>query len=457
MQEVGTMLCSRLETDSQRLRRMPRTLTHTRLSAGLLLGAAVSACASNQTGAILDNTAVRPVSIINVGDRELDTLLFLGADVPIVGAALGSHHDGLMKVPQYTIHGTAELQRAYTEWMLDGGYEMLGEAGYPVRKPSRIFGALEDYSDVGLALAGEVTRLTLDTYGSLAGDKTEASLTVRWELLDVETRDVLYTRSTSSSAVTGGASGDAVRVAFQRLFGMLLADRRFVRALPERAVIVEPVSPPHRPSVPWRTPLPGPSEIIELSADQTGPSQAPSAFERVAAAVVTLVGPDRSGSAFLLTTGGLAVTNHHVVVNQDWLLAIDRANDTLDVRVVRFDEEADVALVQLRCPSQCATVVVSDESPEIGVDILVVGTPLSHQLSYSATRGILSGRRLSNGVTLLQTDAAVNPGNSGGPMVAPDGTVVGIVTSKLTGDEIEGLGFGVEIEDALRRLGVRKR
>ena len=70
-------------------------------------------------------------------------------------------------------------------------------------------------------------------------------------------------------------------------------------------------------------------------------------------------------------------------------MAITRANDTLAVRLIRSDADADVALVQVLCESDCVTVVLSQSVPEVGSDLLVVGTPLSSSLSYTATRGIV--------------------------------------------------------------------
>ena len=86
----------------------------------------------------------------------------------------------------------------------------------------------------------------------------------------------------------------------------------------------------------------------------------------------------------------------------------------------------------------------------------MVGTPYSPEHARSITRGVLSGLRFGGDGTLLQFDAAVNPGNSGGPIIsAASGRVIGVVTSKVSSARYEGLGFGAAIEDVLRVLGVR--
>ena len=161
------------------------------------------------------------------------------------------------------------------------------------------------------------------------------------------------------------------------------------------------------------------------------------------------------GSAFIISRDGLALTNHHVADGQDALTALFADGRERPARVVRTNEEADIALIEIACEEDCWTVSLDDEDPEVGSDVFVIGTPVTESLSHTMTQGIVSGLRLSSGVTLIQTDAAVNPGSSGGPMAdATSGRVIGVVTSKLIDEQIEGISFGVAINDALRVVGV---
>lgn len=93
--------------------------------------------------------------------------------------------------------------------------------------------------------------------------------------------------------------------------------------------------------------------------------------------------------------------------------------------------------------------------PKVGTDVFAIGTPMTESLANSVTRGVVGGLRRRGPATLIQTDAAVSPGNSGGPLVeARTGRVLGIVTLKLVAQEVEGLAFAVSIHDALRVLGI---
>ncbi len=91
-------------------------------------------------------------------------------------------------------------------------------------------------------------------------------------------------------------------------------------------------------------------------------------------------------------------------------------------------------------------------TPSAGADVSAIGSPARQDLAFSLTRGIVSGLRLVDGVQLVQTDASLSPGNSGGPLLDRQARVVGVVTRKIAGRAVEGLGFGVQIQDALQAL-----
>jgi serine protease Do len=88
----------------------------------------------------------------------------------------------------------------------------------------------------------------------------------------------------------------------------------------------------------------------------------------------------------------------------------------------------------------------------VGQSVVAIGNPLS--FSNSVTQGIVSGFRRNSSRSLIQTDTAVNPGNSGGPLLNREGAVIGIVTEKIASEGIEGLGFALPIGEVLQRLNV---
>lgn len=209
--------------------------------------------------------------------------------------------------------------------------------------------------------------------------------------------------------------------------------------------------------VKWGRPLPPEASLVFVDAEDTNVATEGSPVARAEQAVVTLIGPEGLGSAFLLSQDGLALTNRHVV---DGLDAADaeplraRFPDGSEVpaRVMRTSRSVDAALVQILCEEPCTTLAVSSTEPGLGDDVYVVGSPRG--FDFSVSRGIVSSVRFLDGATHIQTDAAVNPGNSGGPMLdASNGEVVGVITFLIT--ESEGLNFAIAIQDVLRTLGVR--
>lgn len=214
--------------------------------------------------------------------------------------------------------------------------------------------------------------------------------------------------------------------------------------------------PSVEPAIKWRRANPSQTEVLQLKAADKFPSTNPDVFERSAAAVVSLRGSQGTGTGFLITRDGLALTNHHVVDKQNGLSATLRDGRQLAVRVLRSSPDADVALIQVHCASDCFTLDLTRGNPTIGRDVYVIGNALA--LDFTLTRGIVSGLRLVRGVTLVQTDAAINPGNSGGPIIdAKTREVLAIVASKVTAEGAEGVGFGVAIGDALRVLGIQSQ
>ncbi|MCY3545264.1 MAG: trypsin-like peptidase domain-containing protein [Gemmatimonadetes bacterium] len=386
----------------------------------------------------------------------MDTVLYLGVDLGATGSVIGGHYDGMLKVYQAPTILSRDVLVAWNDAVAELGLEMLHTAGYPVRAPSRLFSNFEEVQGVGAVLAGEAVSLTADTYGRLAGDHTTVALTVRWELYDPATRRVTYSRSTSAEVSTSGISADAFRLAFTSSLSQMLADAEFRESTVDIAFRGPINSSRETPgNTVFHRVIPQDSELIALTSSSFLVPSGESPFERVGPAVVSLRGNSALGSAFMISRDGLALTNHHVVDGQLTLAARFPGGRERPARVIRTNKEADIALIEVACDEDCWTVSLDDEHPAVGSDLFVIGTPLTESLSHTMTRGIVSGLRLYSGVTLIQTDAAVNPGNSGAPMVdAASSRVLGIVTSKLIGEQIEGISFGVAIDDALRVVGV---
>ena len=169
-----------------------------------------------------------------------------------------------------------------------------------------------------------------------------------------------------------------------------------------------------------------------------------------------------SGTGFVYKVDdkyGYVLTNHHVISGKNISIKVtNNDNQIVDATVLGSDEYADLAVLRIDKDAVMGTATLGESSKvEIGDTVFAVGSPLGLKYIGTVTKGILSGKdrivnvRLSTGyyaMNVLQTDAAVNPGNSGGPLVNINGEVIGIISMKLVEDQIEGMGFAIPMEVA---------
>lgn len=155
------------------------------------------------------------------------------------------------------------------------------------------------------------------------------------------------------------------------------------------------------------------------------------------------------GSGVIIKSGGTILTNAHVVKDIQNLTVVLSNGESYAGLIKYIDELSDLAIVQINRLGLKPIAFGSAESTVAGQTVFTIGTPLSLSMRNSATKGIISGV----GVTLndayyplLQTDAAINGGNSGGPLVNLKGQLVGINSSKYSGIGIEGMAFSIPLD-----------
>jgi serine protease Do len=167
-----------------------------------------------------------------------------------------------------------------------------------------------------------------------------------------------------------------------------------------------------------------------------------------------------SGSGFIIDASGYIVTNHHVVEGADTIKVTLYDQRELDAEVIGTDEDSDLALLKVAA-DKLPVVTLGDSSKlKVGEWVLAMGSPFG--LQYSVAAGIISymGRSLpseTNGtryVSYIQTDVAINPGHSGGPLFNLDGEVIGINSQIFTnsGGSI-GLSFAIPVDVARNVVG----
>lgn len=159
-----------------------------------------------------------------------------------------------------------------------------------------------------------------------------------------------------------------------------------------------------------------------------------------------------SGSGVIISADGTIVTNHHVIEGATNINVKLRNGTEYSATLVGADESHDIAVIKINAENlRSATFGTYDL--RVGQTVVVIGNPLG-TLGGTVTDGIISAldRDIKiDGVTmrLLQTNAAINSGNSGGGMFDLDGKLIGIVNAKSTGTNVEGLGFAIPAPIAL--------
>ncbi len=158
--------------------------------------------------------------------------------------------------------------------------------------------------------------------------------------------------------------------------------------------------------------------------------------------VVTIRTDVSQGTGFIIDDEGFAVTNAHVLTGAKSAVAITSDQKTRRIGLIGYNSTLDVALLKIE--DEGDNFLRFDDSNDIivGEKVIAIGNPLG--LSFSVTEGIISAidREGDNGLPIyIQTDAALNPGNSGGPLINTNGRVIGINNFKVMG---ENLGFALE-------------
>ncbi|HEX9897500.1 MAG TPA: trypsin-like peptidase domain-containing protein [Dehalococcoidales bacterium] len=151
-----------------------------------------------------------------------------------------------------------------------------------------------------------------------------------------------------------------------------------------------------------------------------------------------------SGSGFLISSDGFILTNNHMVSDAKEITVYLKDGSKYTATVKGRDLVRDLALIKIDASGLKFLEIGNPVGVDLGQQVIVLGYPLAGE-NVSVTSGIISTVDFDCGrnITWLQTDSAVNPGNSGGPMLNMKGQVVGIVSAKMVGVAVEGIGFAI--------------
>jgi len=332
--------------------------------------------------------------------------------------------------------------------------EVLEENGYDVVTQKTF--AMEQSTANDLSIAAVITDVRLTHCGKRNADsmrsftQNSTYLKIDWTVFDNLVRKVVFETTTEGGEYSfkkparyAGATV-STSLAFRQATEHLLANPEFVEILQSSKTLDAGYSDQA-------------DNIRDIRVTRGKPgTKFVARTPMIEKAAVTVRTTGGHGSGFVISHPGYVLTNHHVVgQNRDVIVIFgDREQRAT---VVRSNPGRDVALLKLDKPFAYEPLQVNDDKVNLGEEIYVVGTPLDESLSFTISRGIVSARRVLDQRNYYQTDAAVNPGNSGGPVFDGSGNVIGItVAGVFTSDGgSKNINYIIPIMDALSSLDIQ--
>ena len=197
-------------------------------------------------------------------------------------------------------------------------------------------------------------------------------------------------------------------------------------------------------------------EILTFDAAELRTKSFDNDIDSILSAVVTIRLGTGHGSGFAIGVDGLILTNAHVVGDAKKVSIVLSNGLEVEGDVVRRNDRRDVALIRspVRVPTALPIRLGASKPLE---KVFAIGSPLRVELQSTVTSGIVSAVRVEErtGLKFIQSDAAISPGNSGGPLLDQNGNVIGLSAATIVGPRADSLHLFIPIDDALKALALK--
>ena len=363
-------------------------------------------------------------------------------DIP-AGKMIGAHYGGVFRLTLQTyswqraggIVGSESFNGEATDELRRSGFDVLGEG-------NQVFDEDTSYK-ARYQLGATIKDIAFNTYDPFAGNFSEASLQVEWLLQDAYTRQIVFTYTNSGYGKQNGVTPGVLPRAFGDALMKMIATSRLPDLVAKGATNLNAAS--------------GYTNSISVTVVRLDkPRSLPDDMDKVMQGVVVIRAGEVTGNGVIVSTDGYVLTAAHVVSGTAEVAVRLKSGLQLNASVVRVDREQDIALIKLPGTGHQAVELNLGKPDEVGSELFAIGAPLGEELAFTVTKGVISGYREREGdkAKFIQTDASLNPGNSGGPLLNKSGRVIGIVSYKIVLPGFEGLAFGVPVDVIAKCLGI---
>jgi len=409
--------------------------------------------------------------------RDLDLILPVGTDIgfqsnnylscgwprlPVGRAVLRDAIDS--RFIRETFHDALESQ----------GYDVVGSLNIAFEADDEIeraeYSVVAKVKEVQLEMCQNDLDVILLFFTTRSGINGKIFMSVDWSVYDALHRKVVYKTTTQGYAKHLSPNKEGLALLFTDAFEMathnLGSDQQF------HDLVVNGVPPEGWRKEKWRSDRfeSRPSKYDPLEdVTISNPSLSTTPFSKTAEQgrkVAVMPQKFGHGSGFFITKQGHILTNAHVVgqAQRIRLVTADK-KEKLIAEVLRVDKMRDVALLKLEERPEdyeITTLPIRTEWPAVGEDVYAIGAPQSHKkLQDTLTKGIVSAHRermkfLGTRQNFIQSDVAIHPGNSGGPVLDSNGNIIGIAVGIYATTDGNGMGLNyfIPIDEALQKLNI---
>lgn len=387
---------------------------------------------------VQDKSKVKPVAITKVVGKLRR------------GQAIGQLQIGLLCLPQNKIRwksgGKVNLS---SEELVDVFKDELEKNGWPVVGSTEDLFTGYDVSGAEILIAAKIKDidstvcLKMAGFGNYSDGTGSMRIKVIWQIYNPSRKEIIGEIETSGSSIIEEMTPETTYELLNNSFAMsvnnLLASDKFIKMTDRIDQLVEVETDKDK-------------YVLKNNINRFSSLKETLNFTQKS--TVSIRTASGMGSGFAVGDGGYVLTNAHVVGDAQSVTLITSSGIQVPGKVLITNKGRDISLIKvdtIRLPS----LHISGDVPTLGEKLYAIGSPLDEKLAGTVTSGIFSSKRIFDGYEWIQSDVAVNPGNSGGPLINKKGSVVGITTAGMSpnGSQV-GLNLFIPISDGLNFVGV---